>query len=353
MKSLMERAGLLERAGDWLGADRVYAEVFEEATRSESLDILTESMRRMATVRLRQGLGEEATELADLSLEIALRCDLSQAAARAQNVLGVITHSAGRLEQAEAIYQEALERAQGAGDAETVGIICQNLGVIANVRGDHRRARVLYLETIASFVRSGNRSAAITAYNNLGMVCTDLQEWMEAQVYFGRGIEIAQQVGDTTMLAKLHLNRAEPLIRVGEFASARESLDAAESLAGPVAEKTDLADVKRFRASIARLQLDLDQAEHLIQDALAIASSADLDLEYAEALEEQSRIRLAEGRPGAARILLREALSRFQAIGARQDAERVQEELESVRGEAASDRSDGTPGAGALPASEG
>jgi tetratricopeptide (TPR) repeat protein len=329
MKALIDRALSLERAGDWIGADRGYAEAFEEAIRRGAVEPLTEALRRMATVRLRQGVGEEAVELAELSLEISVLNGLGAAAARAQNVLGVITHSFGRLDEAEAIYRDALERAHATGDAETVGIICQNLGVIANVRGDHRHARVVYLETIASFVRSGNRSAAINAYNNLGMVCTDLQEWMEAQVYFSRGIEIAQQIGDAAMVSKLHLNRAEPLIRVGDFARAGDSLDFAESVAVLAAERTDLADVKRFRASIARLQGDFGTANRLIAEALAIASSGGLDLEYAEALEEQSRIRLAEGRVGAARILLREALSRYQAVGATRDAERLGEELEA------------------------
>ena len=258
MSAPFTRAVALERAGDWIGADRAYAEAFEDSRQGRCIAPMTEALRRMANVRLRHSGPEEAAELADLSAEIAARHGLESAAARAENVLAVIAHSSGRLADAEAIYLEALERAQSANDAETVGVICQNLGVIANIRGDFRQARLLYLETIASFIRSGNRTAAMTSYNNLGMVCTDLQEWMEAEVYFSRGIDIAKQLGETHMLAKLHVNRAEPLIRIVDYSRASRSLDVAEASPARLGEPRDLADVKRFRGVLARLQGDLE-----------------------------------------------------------------------------------------------
>jgi tetratricopeptide (TPR) repeat protein len=343
MSSLIARAVALERAGDWIGADRVYAEAFESAAREGRIEPMTEALRRMANVRLRHSGADEAAELADLSAEIATRNGLESAAARARNVQAVIAHSMGHLADAEAIYLDALERAQEANDAETVGIICQNLGVIANIRGDFRQARLLYLETIASCIRSGNRAAAMTAYNNLGMVCADLQEWMEAEVYFARGIDIAQQLGELLMLAKLHVNRAEPLIRVGDYLRASRSLDVAEATAVRLGEPRDLADVKRFRGTLARLLGDRGAAEGFIEEALSIAAASGLDLEHAEALEELARLRLAEGRSGAARVLLREALSRYEAIGAQRDADRLRGDLTSLAGSTAG----GDPGEGA------
>src|SRR3712207_9401585 len=80
--------------------------------------------------------------------------------------------------------------------SETVGLACQNLGVIANIMGDLREARIRYLESIGSAVRSGRKLNEAASYNNLGMVCTDLGEFLEAGLYFDRGLEIAERIGD-------------------------------------------------------------------------------------------------------------------------------------------------------------
>ncbi|MEX2582420.1 MAG: hypothetical protein WD766_04060 [Gemmatimonadota bacterium] len=321
----ISRGSTYERAGDWVAADRAYAEVYSAALSRGDVPAVVEALRKMANARFRHAAEEEAAELAELSAEIALRSGLAAAAARAWNVLAVIRHSSGSLEIAESLYEAALEPAREADDPETVGAVCQNLGVIANIRGDCRGARLLYLEAIASFVRSGNRLAAMAAYNNLGMVCTDLEEWMEAEVYFARGIEIARQLGDFTMLAKLHSNRAEPLIRIGDFGAARRSLDAAEEFAGHSGYGRAAADLNRFRAMIERLEGDCATAESYLDRSLDVCSGDEMTLQRGEALEELARIRLAQQRAGAARVLLRESMELYRSIGAHRDVSRLQE----------------------------
>src|SRR4028118_865385 len=109
-------------------------------------------------------------------------------------------------------------------DDELVGHVCQNLGVLANMQGKLREARIHYLESIGSCVRSGNKRNELTAYNNLGFVCGELGEWMEAEVYFDRAVEIAERIGDSAHIASVLANRSLPLIHVGELARARDTL---------------------------------------------------------------------------------------------------------------------------------
>ncbi|CAN5799577.1 hypothetical protein BH23GEM6_BH23GEM6_02620 [soil metagenome] len=191
------------------------------------------------------------------------------------------------------------------------------------------RARALYLEAICSWVRSACPSVAATIYNNLGMVCADLEEWMEAEMHFLRGIEIAERSGQPLQLAHLVTGGAEPLIRMGEFETARASLVRAEALATELQDSKILADVFRFKAMIARLEGEYDEAESHLTRALEITEAARTEQELGEALEEMARLRWATQRRGKARMVLREARRVYRSVGAEQDVARLDSTLTS------------------------
>ena len=102
---------------------------------------------------------------------------------------------------------------------------------------------------VGSFVRSGNSENALHAYNNLGIASAELHEWLEADVYFSRGIEIAERLSHTPLLAKLYGNRAEPLIEIGDFDHAEQMLDGAERAATAVGDRVASGVVWRWRAA--------------------------------------------------------------------------------------------------------
>jgi tetratricopeptide (TPR) repeat protein len=313
----------LERSGQWADAARVYRQLCETAIRRGKVPDLLRGLNATARMLQMQQCWDEAEEAALLSWTIAERNDLEQQSVRAMNILALIRCSQEDIADAAHLWQAALGEARSIGDQLMVGMICQNLGVVANIHGDLREARLLYLECIAASIGADNEPAAMAAYNNLGMVCVDLEEWMEAEIYFARGIEIAEQLGDTATLVRLYENRAEPLIYVGEFARAEAALKQAERLAPEIGDVRAQSDVERFRGRMARLQGEYGRAEQHLERALKIAREADLDLETGEVLEEQARLRWANGRHGAARVLLREARRAYQAVGAARDLTRL------------------------------
>ncbi|CAN5691933.1 hypothetical protein BH23GEM8_BH23GEM8_15840 [soil metagenome] len=322
-QDLAARAASLEQTGERPEADRAYSALFRSAVQSGCVGDLVDALRGHARIRNSMCEYEEADELARLSWTVASLNGMTAAAARAANICGIIRHAQGDLEAAREIYEQVIELAREAGDDETLGIGCQNLGVVANARGDLWEARALYLEAVCSWVRSPRPHVAANIYNNLGMVCADLEEWMESEVHFLRGIEIAERPGQPQQLAQLSTGRAEPLIRMGEFAAARDSLNRAEALALELDDSRILVDVCRFRGMIARLGGEYDQAEEYLERALAIAESAKTEQEYAEAMEEMARLRWAMDRRGAARVVLREARRIYQSLGAEQDVARL------------------------------
>jgi tetratricopeptide (TPR) repeat protein len=325
---LIDRAADLARLGDWDAAAAVYAHLFQHSAKQRDLSGLIDALRGSAHARRCQGKYGEAQDLAELRYEIAERHGLIAEAARATRMIGVIHYIRGNLGAAKALYEKALTVLRDVGDDEQVGFTCQNLGVIANIHGDLREARFFYLESISAAIRAVRPANAMHAYNNLAMVCADLQDWMAAEVYFDRGIEIAEQLGDLPTKARLHANRAEPLIRTKEFAEARKTLNEAERLAGPAGEPGTLADIARFRAMVAREEGDLKAAEQHIAQSLRLAMESGLDLERAEALEEHARLLDATGKREDALAALRESHTGYQAFGAQRDAARTLEMLE-------------------------
>ena len=321
-----------ERAGDWTAAEIAFAETFDISIRAGDISVTVDALRGLCRVYQPQQRYEEAEEAGNLSLEIALLHGLTGAAARATNSLAAVWFHRQRWDKAGDLYRRARMLAVDVGDDTLVGYTCQNLGIVANVVGDVREARALYLESIGATARSGDRRTAMMIYNNLAMVCADLQDWMEAEIYFDRGIEIAEQLGDVPMLAKLRANRAEPLIHTGQITEARKAMDEAERLASPIRELRTLADIARFRSMIAREENDFRAAEQHVTRSLQLAQEAGLELELAEASEEHACLLTAQGRLREAVDALQRAQDRFRALGAQRDVARTQETLDGLLG---------------------
>jgi tetratricopeptide (TPR) repeat protein len=331
---LLERAASLERQADWEGADRLYASGFARAVRERRPDAMAGALRRQAEVRRVHRSCEEGEELAWLSLEIAERNGLPLEAARALNQVACTRYAGADFEGARFHFEAALDRGRSVRDGYLVGVACQNLGVLANIRGELMEARSLYLESIAASVRSGDRTTAMLVYHNLGMVCGDLGDWLEAELYFDRGIDLAEREANLPLLARLHVNRAEPLIQLSEFARARESLERASELAERVREPEVAAAVQRFHGVIARLEGNLPLAEAHLERARALAAEGGGDLEFAEATGSLASVRALQGRGEEARALLEEGAAIFRRLGALREVGRLEERLREMGGPA-------------------
>lgn len=317
-----------EQLGRWELAARLYSRSFRAAMHSGDVEHAADALRGQARVLIQEERFDEAEELVELSREIAERSGLLRSAARAVNVLGIIRYRRRDWAGAREQYRRALELALDLGDDDLAGLASQNTGVIAYVQGDLREARALYLESIGSFVRSGNTGNALLAYNNLGIASADLHEWLEAEIYYTRGIELAERQSQSAVLAKLYGNRAEPLIHIGEIEQARETLAKAERAAEAVGDRLALADVERWRSRITELQGDMAAADlHMAQ---ALEWAAEPSLERAAALRALALLRQTQGRRGEARQAFEEAQALYASLGAEAHARTVAGEMDKL-----------------------
>lgn len=320
-------AAALERSAEWERARAAYASAFQTAVAAGDACGTAVAVRGAARVLLDLGRLDEAQELAELSLEIATRAAFPREGARAANVLGAVRFVGGAIHEAAAMYEAALETAREVRDDELIGLACANLGVVANIRGDFRSAFHCYLESIAAAVRTGNVQASVLGYNNLGLLAADMHEWMQADLLFHRALELAEQAEDASVIPMLLLNRAEPLLHVGELDAAEEVLDRAQRLAEGLRNEQELAEVARFRGLLARRRGDDAGAAGHFARSLLLATRAGLRLERAEALEQFALLHHAAGRADDARTHLAEAAAEFFAAGATRDCARCRDRL--------------------------
>jgi tetratricopeptide (TPR) repeat protein len=325
--TILEQADVHARAAQWAPAAALYLSVADRVREHRDHTSLATAVYGAARMRWFQGRHEEAEELTQLCWHVAEVRGLDTMLARAVNMLATVHHTRNDLAHARELYETALKIARDVGNDELIGFVSQNLGVLANIRGDLHEARALYLEGIASTIRSGNRATAAMAYNNLGMVCTDLQEWLEATLHFDQGLELAERFGHKQMIARLHANRVEPLIHLGQTAQAREGLDRAERMARDTEDHETKAIVHRLRAVLARLEGNLEFADRELARDLALAVEWGLELEHAEALGGLATLRRAQGREEEAVRTLQEARERFAALGAARDTQRLEQVL--------------------------
>lgn len=328
LESLAAAAAAAERASDWEAGLSAYDHLYAAALAARDLEKVADALRGLSRVHQQRQRFETAEELAELSLTIAEGTRHERAAARALNTLAVIRFLQHDLSRARELYTLARERANDCGDDALVGWSCQNLGIVANLAGDLREARTLFLESVAASVRSSDDTTAVTAFNSLGLISTELEEWTDAVLYFDRGLEMVDDLGDLAMRATLLCNRARPLLRLGEWGRAAEVLAEAEGLAQRIGDRRTLSELHRHRGLAARLQRQPELAEKELFRARDLADEAALPLEHAEALEEIAELRWAEGRAGAARIVAGEALRAYQALGVEDHARRIRTALD-------------------------
>ena len=120
------------------------------AVRSRGLNVAA----RLAS---RQNDDAAALKLVDESIALARQVDDPHLIATALRGAGVVYHTAGRLDDARRMYDEALELLEKSGDSRLAIDIQNQVGIIANERGDFASALEILNDCVAASRTTGDR----------------------------------------------------------------------------------------------------------------------------------------------------------------------------------------------------
>ena len=132
----------------------------------------------MAFFRL--GRLEEALELAQESLALAVQSGVKARQADNYNLLGIIAHGQGQHRQAQMYLEKSLAVWRELKHRPFEAALLSNLGESARGRGDYRAALAYYRETLEIYRQIGERDGKVVALVNAAGVFTNLGEYDQA-----------------------------------------------------------------------------------------------------------------------------------------------------------------------------
>jgi tetratricopeptide (TPR) repeat protein len=271
--------------------------------------------------------------------------DLERLSAALSN-LGEAHRVSGRLQEARHFNEQSLEVGERVGNPSNIAFTLMNLGQIRLSLGG-------WEETLEDLARAEEVLAAVPSASNTtpyvflirGQVFLAMGRWAEAEGELQRGLALGEARGDRQVLEQIHpalaelevlrgepegaIARLEPLagredgyrvtiettlawalLEAGDVARAGLLIGETVSRGRNQTEALALVDALRVQGMVLGRQERRDEAEHILEEGLALARS--LPYPYAEA-----RILAELGR-------LEEAQMIFQWLGAMTDVERTE-----------------------------
>ncbi|MBB4636841.1 tetratricopeptide repeat protein [Longimicrobium terrae] len=324
----LDEARALRAAGEWRVLARRAAEVPADVLAAEP------EMAYAVAAALRQtGETARALEMGAFAEAGARRRGDRRLAAEAVNLLGNALFEAGRMDEAQARFEELLAYAVEWSDQPFAARASNNLGILCNVRGRRDQALVNYQRAVAAYQAAGNVLGLAQTHHNLGITFRDLGFADDADAHCLRAIQLAGSVSDATgaasatdaetVIALAETERAFLRARAGdgELAEAmgRRALRRFERIGDPRGR----ADALRVLAAAARAMADDDEALRRLDAALDVPGAGGYPLLVAEVQRDRGLLLRDLGRLADARRALDESAAAFAGVGAAAEAEAV------------------------------
>jgi tetratricopeptide (TPR) repeat protein len=309
-----------EAIGDYVAAAAAYSAV----TGASDETLAADAYFRLGRISWRQGRFSAALAAFDTALALAERAQNVELCARVQNGIGAAHYAGGAHPAARRAYAGALARTS---DPVMRAKIVLNLGVIQNIEGNLADAHEHYERAFRLFTEHGDTASATLALHNRGMVEADLARWNDADASFLAALALATDAENGEMIAKTLVNRSEVLLQRGAVMEAIEHCDSALKIYARVGDEVGRGEGLRWRAQALERTGDLAAAERNASEALQIAMRCGARLLEAETSRHLGMLRGQLGAADAAQKLLRRALSLFTELGARREAEEVEQLL--------------------------
>ncbi len=271
---------------------------------------------KLAQVMDLVGKWQEANELYQQALDLAVQLDDLQAMARCETAMGEHLRKRGLYKEAASRLNEARAKFEQIDDLAGVGQTLHTEGTLTAQQGDFERARSLY-ESSLEIRRQLNDWAAIASLlSNLGNVARLQGKYEEARALQEEGLAIRQESGDKWAIAVSLNNLGNVALNIGDHTAAREYLQKAVALEREVGDRAKQVNALNDLGNVVRSQGDYSAAQSLYTEALQI--NRELDNKWASAylFEDVGCLAALKGQAERALQLVAAASALRQSIGA-------------------------------------
>jgi HD-GYP domain-containing protein (c-di-GMP phosphodiesterase class II) len=316
---LVHRARRAEGAGRHHEAIHLYEAALRTASDGDSTFGPAQLLRWIGSAHAAAGDAEAALDCYQASEAAARAVGSAGDVAHVVNCRGIIFFELGRLEEANRLFLEALQRAEECGEAGLVAMAGQNLGNVESVRGNPATALRWYVRSLRRYRELGVTEHCGPLLHNIGRAYTALGSWHEAESAF----RCAETSCDTSHQASYKI-----LIRLSRarMEQARSRLGPALAACRSARELSEHLGAPRWRGELLRQEGELHRrlgrpalAEEALQAALAEARRRRTPLLEAEVHRERARLLQEQGRHQEMLRCLNGAWAAYGRLQARHD----------------------------------
>jgi tetratricopeptide (TPR) repeat protein len=243
-----------------------------------------------------------------------LGSEAMQEAARLQRA--VLCTRSGRIDEALAMFAEAIPRLRQRGATIDLARVLANRGGIYVRRGELRQAVADFDEAYHLFSDAGQEFVALQVRHNLGWAAANLGQLPQALAILDENCQAFLRLGHDASLPLV--SRAEVLLSAGLSADALELADEALRRLGAEGDRATAAEAWLLRAQAARLDGDAAGAAEAAEQARAtFAAMGSMGRRLAAELEVMQARRAIDARQlGMSELLRLEALAgELAAVG--------------------------------------
>ena len=267
-------------------------EILPDALEEPDLVIAVLNARGVVAVEL--GEVEQAAGLFERAFELARQTGRAYRVAALQVNAGSLMARAGRFEEADRLWSDALGVFEEIGDRRGMAICLGNLAAAASARGHNERSRLLNQRALELFRELDLPSDRARTAFNLALLASREGELAETEELLAEAQGVYLELGQHELLLHVGAFRGEHLIMAGDLAAASallDELDAFKSHGSPLRRSALYA----ARGRLALWQGDLEQARSWFLNALALRRQGGHDVWIAISELELLRLDLLAG----------------------------------------------------------
>jgi len=183
-------------------------------------------------------------------------------------------------------FEESLQLVKGSGDVRLLCTLHSNIGETLRSMGDVSQALEHFDKAISLTIKSGLKSQTARAYHNKSNLYLEGSKYSEANYYAKKAYEIAEEIGNNSMMSESSKVLAESALKLGNYKEAykflethklisdslfsNESIKQLTTLKNQFAYDTDLEKRKLEQEKKDVLNAEKEKRQRVIRDSFII-----------------------------------------------------------------------------------
>jgi len=264
LQSLLTQAGELNISGNYDEAERQVKQVLAEleiassspeSMKAENSPVQVEGVTQndwvvtlhcsalltLAESAQRKGDYDSSLAHAGTSLDLAVKHNLSQRIATAQNTIGAVYWNLSTYDRALEYYYKALATYEELEEKSGVATVTGNIGIVYQDLGTYDMALEYYHKALVAHEKLGNKSSFANVTGNIGLVFADLGTYDKALEYYHKAIDAFEELGHKSGVALVTGNIGNVYYSLGSYDHALEYYQKSLAAHEELGEKSSVA----------------------------------------------------------------------------------------------------------------